>query len=68
MKENVIKQVSISMTAGRRRLAEDDIMGSKTMQVKGRWSLRAHLPKTSPPLCGAWTFKRVHLNGTLVTS
>lgn len=57
MKENVIKQVSISMTAGRRRLAEDDIMGSKTMQVKGRWSLRAHLPKTSPRYAGRGRLK-----------
>jgi metal-responsive CopG/Arc/MetJ family transcriptional regulator len=43
-------------------------MGMKTMLVKGRWSLCAHLPTNTAPQRGSGTFRRVHLNRALVTS
>ena len=45
MKENAIKQVSISMTAGRRRLAEDDIVFSDEMiGMNGRLNFYINVP------------------------
>lgn len=42
-------------------------MGMKTMLVKGRWSLHAHLPPHTAPQRGSEMFRRVHLNWALVT-
>jgi hypothetical protein len=42
-------------------------MGSKTMQVKGRWSLCDLLPPDTAPQRGSEKFGQVHLKRGLVT-